>query len=94
MDLPLHNRDLLNKTFKIIGLYIVGFLCLGLFLLIDNSPELREFLEKTDKVRTHTAFGFYAIIGLVKLSSLIAGLTLPLILTIMLIRQRIKKNKR
>lgn len=82
----------MNKTFKILGLYVLGILCLGLFFYIDNSQELSEFLEKADRFRTDWGFGFYTMIGLVKLVSLIAGIAIPLMLTIMIIRQKLRKN--
>lgn len=82
----------MNKAFKILGLYVLGILCLGLFFYIDNSQELSEFLEKADRFRTDWGFGFYTIIGLVKLVSLIAGIAIPLMLTIMIIRQKLRKN--
>lgn len=92
MDLTLQNSSQLKKIFKIIGLYIIGLLCLGLFIYMDNSHELNGFLKKADRVRTGWGFGFYAIVGLIKMVSLVSGVAIPLILTIMLIRQRMKKN--
>ena len=59
---------------------------------MDNSQDLSEFLKKADRFRTDWGFGFYAIIGLIKMTSLISGVTISLVLTIMLIRQKIKKN--
>lgn len=92
MDLTLQNSNLLKRTFKIISLYIIGLLCLGLFFYMDNSQELGDFLKKADRFRTDWGFGFYVIVGLIKMISLIIGVTIPLVLTIMLIRQKIKKN--
>lgn len=59
---------------------------------MDNSQELSEFLKKADRFRTDWGFEFYVIIGIIKMVSLIFGVTIPLVLTIMLIRQKIKKN--
>ena len=59
---------------------------------MDNSQELKEFLEKADRFRTDWGFGFYALIGLIKMASLVVGVAIPLMLTIMLIRQRMKKS--
>lgn len=77
---------------KIIGFYIFSALCLALFFYIDNSSDLKEHLEKTDRFRTDWGFGFYAIIGIIKLASLIVGITIPIILTIMIIREKIKST--
>lgn len=80
------------KTFKIVGFYIIGLICLFSFFYIDNSENLENFLKKADNFRTDLGFGFYAIIGFIKLTLLIAGISIPIILTFMLIRQKIKKN--
>ncbi|MEI6347770.1 MAG: hypothetical protein WCP69_07485 [Bacteroidota bacterium] len=92
MDLTPQNRNHSNKTFEIIGLYILGLIFLGLFIYIDNSQELNDFLKKADRFRTDWGFGLYVIIGLIKMVSLISGVAIPLILTIKLIRQKRKKN--
>jgi len=92
MDLTLQNSNKLKRTFKIFGLYIIGLLCLGLFIYMDNSKELIDFLKKADGVRTDWGFGFYAIVGLIKMGSLISGVTIPVVLSIMLIRQKLKKK--
>ncbi|WP_319480975.1 hypothetical protein [uncultured Draconibacterium sp.] len=79
-----------NKRLKIIGFYVLSALMLFAFWLLDNSEKLTNFLEKTDRVMTNWAMGFYAIIGIVKLVLITAGLAIPVILTIMIIIN--KKN--
>lgn len=59
---------------------------------MDNSQELNDFLKNADTYRADWGFGFYAIVGLIKMVSLISGVTIPLVLTTMLIRQKLKKN--
>ncbi len=92
MDLTLQTSNQLKRTFKIIGLYVISLLCIGLFIYMDNSQALNDFLKKADRVRTDWSFGFYAFVGLIKMGLIISGVIIPLILTIMLIRQRLKKN--
>ncbi len=79
-----------NKRLKIIGFYVLSALMLFAFWLLNNSEKLTNFLEKTDRVMTNWAMGFYAIIGIVKLILITAGLAIPVILTIMIIIN--KKN--
>ncbi len=92
MDLTLQNSNPLKRTFRIIGLYIFGTLCFALFIYMDNSQDLNDFLKKADRVRTDWGFGFYLMVGLIKFVSLISGVTIPIILTIMLLRENLKKN--
>ena len=82
--------DLKNKRIKIVGYYALSAIMLISYWLIDNSERLTEFLEKTDRVMTNWAMGFYAIIGFVKLGLITAGLAIPVVLTIMIIIN--KKN--
>ena len=79
-------------TFKIISLYVIGLLCLGLFIYIENSKELIDFLKKADRYRVDWGLGFYSIVGLIKMVSLISGVTILIVPTIMIIRNKIKKN--
>ena len=92
MTLPCQNNKYLKKTLKIIGLYIIGLFFMVLFFYIDNSQDLTDFLQKADRYRTDWGFGLYAIIGLIKQILLISGLTIIFVLTIMLLRQIIKKT--
>ena len=92
MDLILKNSKQLKRTSKIISLYVIGLLCLGVFFYMDNSKELSDFLNKADRFRTDWGFGFYAIAGLIKMVSLISGVLIPLVLTIMIKRQKLRKN--
>ena len=77
--------DFNNKRIKIIVFYALSAIMLISYWLLDNSEILTDFLEKTDRVMTNWAMGFYAIIGFVKLGLITAGLTIPIILTIMII---------
>lgn len=80
-----------NKKLKIVGLYVLSFAMLFGYWYMDNSTELNEFLKKADIVRTDWGFGVYAVVGLVQYAFLVAGISLPLILTILLI---VKNKKR
>ena len=80
-----------KRTLRIIGLYLLGFLLLLIFFLIDNSERMNEFLMKVDRVRTDWSFGFHALVGLLQLILLVSGIALPVLLTAVLLFQRFKK---
>ena len=73
-------------------LYLISISCLILFVYINNSSELATFLKKADNFRTDWGFGFYVLIGLIKLVTILVGLTIPIVLTTMLIIQYRKKK--
>lgn len=77
---------------KIIILFLLGFVLLGLYLYLGRSPELNELLQKAERARTDWAFGIYVTIGLAKLASLIAGISIPLILTFLLVKRNIENK--
>tara|TARA_R110000868_G_scaffold279603_1_gene539671 strand:+ start:358 stop:633 length:276 start_codon:yes stop_codon:yes gene_type:complete len=79
-----------NKKLKIVGLYVLSIAMLYGYWYLDNSTELNDFLKKADRVRSDWGFGFYAIVGLIQYGFLIAGISIPLILTTLII---IKKRK-
>ncbi len=77
---------------KIIGLYFIGLLSLGIYFYIDSAVEINAFLTKADRVRSDWSLGFYTFFGFIKLVSLTVGITISLGLTFIIIRNRIKKK--
>jgi hypothetical protein len=53
--------------------------------LIHRSLNLNEFLLKADNSRTDWGFYFFTVVGLVKMTLLIAGIGIPVILSLMLV---------
>lgn len=80
-----------KRTLRIIGLYLLGFLLLLIFFFIDNSERMNEFLMKADRVRTDWSFGFHAIVGFLQLILLVSGISIPVLLTAVLLFQHFKK---
>jgi hypothetical protein len=70
---------------KNIRLYVLGPFCLGMYFLIHRSLNLNEFLLKADNSRTDWGFYFFTVVGLVKMTLLIAGIGIPVILSLMLV---------
>jgi len=91
IDLNLYNEKPLNRSLKIVCFYVLSALCLGLFLYMENSQDLREFLKKADRVRADWGFGFYVSVGIIKMVSLTVGVATPLILTAFLIKHKLQK---
>jgi hypothetical protein len=77
-----------NKIVVYIFIYAVGILSLLLFYYIHSSTGVAVFLKKADNYGTDTGFFFYAIIGLLKLFTLVFGIITPIILTALLIKNR------
>jgi len=77
-----------SKTLRIIALYLTGLICLGLFFFIHCSNDLAEFLTDADQFRADWGFGFYVAIGVIKIVLLVAGITIPLVLTVLLLRRK------
>ena len=80
-----------NKNLKILGLYVLSIALLFGYWYMDNSTELNEFLKKANRVRTDWGFGFYAMVGLIQYGLLIAGISIPIILTTLIIIEK-RKN--
>jgi len=68
-----------NRNYLIIRNYILGLLCLGLYFLMNDSSELNELLLKVDNFNSSKGFLLYVIAGVIKLASLVVGLSVPLI---------------
>ena len=77
-----------SKTLRIIALYLPGLICLVLFFFIHCSNDLAEFLTDASQFRADWGFGFYAAIGVIKLVLLVAGITIPCVLTVLLLRRK------
>lgn len=82
--------DSQKRLFRIIGLYILSVVLLYIYWSMDNSIELKEFLKKAERSGPQDALGFYAEVGLIQYGSLIAGISIPIILTTLLILNRNK----
>jgi hypothetical protein len=76
-----------NKKVKIVAWYLLSLLLLYFYWYMENSTELYDFLQKADRARVDWAFEFYAWVGLVQYTCLVAGVLIPIILTGFLIRE-------
>lgn len=79
----------LKNILKIIRLYIIGFLCLVGFFSLEYSSLISDLVEFSENGR-YGGTPMFFITGLIKYGLLIAGIGIILILTFLLIKQRIK----
>ena len=81
--------SLYKRNFKIIRLYIIGILCIGLFFYLEKSDLIPNLVEKMDKLR-YKGFPTFFLTGLLKYGLLIVGVSIIMILSFLLIRERTK----
>lgn len=80
-----------KRNLKIVRLYIIGLCCIACYFLLENSNIISELVEKSNRGRDN---GFVAFIltGLFKYGLLVVGLSIIIILTFLLIKERISKD--
>ncbi len=62
-----------EKKFKIIALYVTGFLLMAFYYWIDGSTEIERILDSSEYRGADAKFGMYAIIGIIKYGSIVSG---------------------
>lgn len=82
----------MNRKTKIVSIYLIGILCLALYITMKNSPDLIEFLEKAKRARIDRSFGVIAIIGLIELTLLVTGISTLVINSAFLIKAYFRSN--
>ena len=78
----------LKNNFKIIRLYAIGLICIGSYFLMENSILISEFVTKSSEFR-YNGFVTFLLTGLLKYGILSIGLIIIIMLTYLLIRNRI-----
>ena len=83
------NRN--KRNLKIVRLYIISLVCIVCYFLMENYNIINELVEKSSKFRYN---GFVTLIftGLLKYGLLVIGICIIIILSFMLIREKIKNN--
>ena len=79
-----------KKNLKIARLYIISFICIVFYFLLENSNLISELVQLSEKGR-YGGFPTFFLTGLFKYGLLIVGIGIIIILTFMLIRERTKK---
>ncbi len=82
-----------NKQYlKILGLYTISIFCIITYFLLSNSESIIEFNQKADNYRIDYGFFFFILTGLVKYVLLLIGISVPIILTFLLLKKKTKHN--
>ncbi|AUC80748.1 hypothetical protein CW733_00805 [Lacinutrix sp. Bg11-31] len=79
-----------KRNLKIIKLYIISLFCIVFYFLLENSSIISELVQKSERGRYGSFLTFF-LTGLFKYGLLVIGISIILIMSFMLIRER-KKN--
>ena len=79
-----------KRNLKIIRLYIISFLCIICYFLLENSNLISELVQISEKGR-YGGFPTFFLTGLLKYGLLIIGISIIIIMSFLLIKERTKK---
>ena len=78
-----------KRSLRILGLYAIGLICIVCYFLLENSNIIQELIEKLNKLK-YNEFSAFFMSGLFKYGLLVVGIGIIIILSFLLIRERIK----
>jgi hypothetical protein len=80
-----------KKSFKIIRLYVISLICIVCYFFLENSSIIPELVQISEKGR-YGGFPTFFLTGLFKYGLLVVGIGIIIILTFLLIRERINNE--
>lgn len=80
-----------RKNYKIIRLYIISLICIVGYIFLDNSNIISELVENSNKGRD-SGFIMFIFTGIVKYGLLVIGVGIIIILSFLLIKEKLVKN--
>lgn len=80
-----------KRKFKIIRLYIISLFCIVCYFLLENSNIISELIKVSEKGR-YGGFPTFFLTGLFKYGLLVIGISIIIIMSFLLIRERTKKT--
>ena len=83
------NRN--NRKFKIIRLYIISLVCIVCYFLLENSNIISELVQISEKGR-YGGFPTFFITGLFKYGLLVVGISIIIITSFLVIREKPKNT--
>jgi len=84
-----------TRNLKIVGLYIIGLVCIVCYFLLEHYNFIFEFYEK-NKYSEYPSNVFAVLIfrGLLQYGLLVVGICIFIILSFLLIKEKILKDKK
>jgi hypothetical protein len=76
-----------KTSLKIVKLYLISFICVICYFILENSSFLTNLVIKSNKLR-YNGFVTFLLTGLFKYGLLIVGLGSIFILTFILLRKK------
>ena len=83
------NRN--KRKYKIIRFYIIGLVCIACYFLLENSNIITELVQISEKGR-YGGFPTFFLTGLFKYGLLVIGISIIIIMSFLLIREKTKKR--
>jgi len=82
-----------KRNLKIARLYIISLVCIACYFLLENSNIISELVEKSSR------FGYKGLVilfftGLFKYGLLVIGICIFIMLSFLLIKEKISKDKK
>ncbi|WP_197022148.1 hypothetical protein [Sediminibacter sp. Hel_I_10] len=76
-----------SRDFKIVRLYVIGFICIVSYVFLENSNVIPNLVEKTSRGR-YSGFPTFFLTGLFKYGLLFLGIGIIMILSFFLIQEK------
>ena len=80
-----------KRNSKIIKLYIISLFCIVCYFLLENSNIISELVQISEKGR-YGGFPTFFLTGLFKYGLLVIGISIIIIMSFLLVRERTKKT--
>lgn len=80
-----------KRIYKILRLYLIGLICLVLYYFLENSDIIDILVQKSERAR-YGSFPTFFLTGLLKYGLFAIGTGIIIILSFLIIRERIKNN--
>lgn len=80
-----------KRNNKILRLYMIGLICIVFYIFLENSNIITELVQKSEKGR-YGGFPTFFLTGIFKYGLLVIGISIIIIISFLLIRERKNKN--